>query len=258
MSILEQFLSTGVFAFLICFTRIGTAMMIMPGTGDSFVPTNIRLYIALGLSAVLMPVMQQFMPSPLPPFPVMFAIIGMEFIVGLFIGTIARIFTAALDTAGMIISLMSGFANAQIFNPSLATQGSIVGAFLSITGVVLLFATNLHHLLIYGLVESYHLFPLGGVPDTGSMAELVAKAVASAFFIGFQIAMPFVIVGTLIYIGMGVLARVMPQIQVFILMMPLQILICLITLSLVISAGILFWASQFEDAMMYFLSNGQE
>lgn len=257
MAALEAFLSTGVFAFMIAFTRIGTAMMIMPGVGDSFTPANIRLYIALGLSVVMAPVIQPFMPSPLPALPVICMLIGMEFIVGLFVGSIARILISALDTAGMIISLMSGFANAQVFNPAMATQGSIVGAFLSVTGVVLLFALNLHHLLIYGLVESYHLFPLGGIPDSGGMAELMTRAVSSAFYVGFQIAMPFVIIALLVYIGMGVLARVMPQIQVFILALPLQILLSLITLSLVASAGLMFWAGQFEDGMMYFLSNGE-
>src|SRR5690606_34345136 len=130
-------------------------------------------------------------------------------------------------------------ANAQIFNPSMATQGSIVGAFMSITGVVLMFSLNLHHLLIYGLVESYRLFPLGGIPDAGSMAELITRAVSSAFYVGFQIAMPFVVVALLIYIAMGVLARVMPQIQVFILALPLQITLSLLTLSLVTSAGLM-------------------
>src|SRR5690606_646808 len=172
----------GVFAFMIAFTRIGTAMMIMPGVGDSFVPNNIRLYFALGLSVVLAPVLQPFMPVPLPALMVMFTLIGMEFVIGLFIGTIARVLISALDTAGMIISLMSGFANAQVFNPSMASQGSIVGAFMSVTGVVLLFALNLHHLLLYGVGESYHLFPLGGVPDAGGMGELMATAVSTAFY----------------------------------------------------------------------------
>lgn len=257
MATLEEFLATGVFAFMIAFTRIGTAMMIMPGVGDSFTPSNIRLYIAMGLALVLTPVLQTFMPSPLPALPVMFVLLGMEFIIGLFVGTIARVLISALDTAGMIISLMSGFANAQVFNPAMATQGSIVGAMMSVTGVVLLFALNLHHLLIYGLVESYHLFPIGDVPNAGSMAELMARAVSSAFYIGFQIAIPFIIVGLLIYIGMGVLARVMPQIQVFLIALPLQIILSLVTLLLIISTGLMFWAAQFEDGMMYFLSNGE-
>ncbi|MCI5060273.1 MAG: flagellar biosynthetic protein FliR [Alphaproteobacteria bacterium] len=253
---IEEFLVTGVFAFMLIFIRMGTAMMIMPGVGDSFVPQNIRLFIALGMAFVLMPVVQKFVPSPLPSFPVIFSLLLMEFVVGLFIGTIARIFMAALDVAGMLISTTSGLANAQVFNPSLATQGSITGAFLSVVGVTLLFVTNLHHLLIYGLVESYHLFPVGSVPDSGSMAQLMVQAFSASFKIGFQIAVPFIVVALLLYIGMGVLSRLMPQVQVFILALPVQIMLSMLTMSIVLSSAMLFWLSRFEEGMVFFLSNG--
>lgn len=256
MSLLEEFLTTGVFAFIMIFVRFGTALMIMPGIGDSFVPMNIRLMIALAICLVVTPIIQPFIPTPIPPFPTMFALILMEFIIGLFIGTISRILMTALDTAGMLISMASGISNAQVFNPAMATQGSLFGAFLSVMGVTMLFVTNLHHLLLMGLVESYHMFPIGNVPDTGSMAELVTRAVASSFMIGFQIAMPFVVVSLMIYIGMGVLSRLMPQIQVFILAVPLQILLALMVMSMALSAIMLFWLSAYEDGMVYFLSQG--
>lgn len=256
MTTLEDFLTSGVFTFMLIFVRIGTAIMIMPGVGDSFTPQNVRLYIALGLTLVLTPVMMPYMPSPVPGTAALFLLIVMEFIIGLFIGTIARILTAALDVAGMIISMQSGLGNAQLFNPASATQGSLIGAFLSVTGVVLLFTVKLHHLLFMGLAESYELFPVGGVPDTGSMANLVSMAVSSAFLIGFQIAVPFMIVAMMMYIGMGVLSRLMPQVQVFMLALPLQILISFTTMSFVISAGLLFWLSRFEHGMVFFLSNG--
>ncbi len=256
MTLLEEFLVQGVFAFMLTFARIGAALTIMPGIGDSFTPRNIRLYIALGLSLVLAPLVAQHVPNPVPTTMMLFVLIGMEFIVGLFIGTIARIFMIALDTAGMAISMMSGLGNAQIFNPAFATQGSLIGALLSITGVVLLFATEMHHLLFYGLVGSYELFPIGAVPDTGSMAQFMAKAVANSFMIGVQIAAPFFVVALLLYIGMGVLTRLMPQIQVFLIALPLQIMMALVTLSLTISAAMLFWLSKFEEGMVFFLSGG--
>ncbi len=255
METLTDFLTTGVFAFLLIFVRIGTAAMIMPGLGDSFVPANIRLYIALGLSLVLSPVIQPYVPSPIPPLSIMFALIIMEFVVGLFVGTVARVLMVALDTAGMLISMSSGLANAQIFNPSLAGQGSIVGAFMSVTGVVLLFTTNMHHLLIYGLVESYVMFPVGGVPDTGSMAEMMARAVSASFLTGFQIAIPFLVLSLVIYVGMGVLSRLMPQIQVFILALPVQIILSLLTLALTVSAALLFWLGRIESGMTSFLTS---
>lgn len=255
MQSIEEFLVSGAFAFMLIFVRLGTAMMIMPGIGDSFVSTKIRLFMALGMSFVLMPVVQAYMPSPVPAIPVLFTLIIMEFVIGLFIGTVARILMAALDVAGMIISMTSGLANAQVFNPSFSAQGSIAGAFLSMTGVVLLFVTNLHHMLIYGLVESYTMFPVGDVPDSGSMAELMSRAVSTSFLIGFQIAIPFIVVAMLIYIGMGVLSRLMPQVQVFILALPAQIMLSMLTLLLVLSSAMLFWISRFEDGMTFFLTS---
>lgn len=256
MSLLEQFLTTGVFAFILTFVRIGTAVMIMPGVGDTFTPQQIRLYIALGLSLVLAPFVANYLPTPIPGTTVLLSLIVMEFIIGLFFGTIGRILISALDTAGMVISLASGLGNAQLFNPGSATQGSLIGAFLSVTGVLILFTTNMHHLLFYGLVGSYELFPVGAVPDAGSMAELVSKAVASSFLIGVQIAAPFLVISMLLYIGMGVLTRLMPQVQVFLLALPMQILLSMVTLSLIISAAMLFWVSRFEQGMVFFLSVG--
>ena len=252
---IEEFLVSGVFAFMLIFTRLGTAFMIMPGIGDSFVPANIRLMMALGISFVLMTAVQSHMPNPVPAFPVLLSLIFMEFVIGLFIGTIARVFMIALDVAGMLISTTSGLANAQVFNPSLSTQGSITGAMLSMVGVVLLFTTNLHHMLIYGVVESYQMFPVGAVPDSGSMAQMMTQAFSASFLIGFQIAIPFLVVAMMLYIGMGVLSRLMPQVQVFILALPVQIMLSLLTLSLVLSAAMLFWITKFESGMTFFLSS---
>lgn len=252
---IEEFLVSGVFAFMLIFTRLGTAFMIMPGLGDSFIPTNIRLMMSLGISFVLTPVVQGFIPNPIPAFPVMLSLLFMEFVIGLFIGTIARIFMIALDVAGMLISTTSGLANAQVFNPSLSSQGSIVGALLSMTGVVLLFATNLHHMLIYGLVESYHMFPVGSVPDSGSMAQMITQAFSASFLIGFQISTPFIVVAMMLYIGMGVLSRLMPQVQVFILALPVQIMLAMLTLALILSAAMIFWMTKFEEGMIFFLTS---
>ena len=256
MSLLEQFLVQGVFAFMLTFVRIGAAITIMPGVGDTFTPQQIRLYIALGLSLVLSPLVAQHLPDPVPTTAVLFTLIGMEFVVGIFIGTIARILIVAIDTAGMVISMMSGLGSAQVFNPAFSTQGSLIGAMLSVTGVLLLFATNMHHLLFFGLVGSYELFPVGAVPDSGSMAEMISRAMASSFMVGIQISSPFIVISLLIYIGMGVLTRLMPQIQVFLLALPLQIILSFLTLALTISAGLLFWISRFEDGMVFFLSGG--
>jgi len=221
-SVLEAFLTTQILAFMLTFTRVGSAIMVMPGLGDTFMPTRVRLLFALGMSFVFYPLILPLIPSPVPGGMALVMLIASEMIIGLLIGTVARIFTTALDTAGMVISTQSGLANAQVFNPSLATQGSIIGAFLSMAGIMFIFATNMHHVLIMGVMESYQTFPMAeGMPESGSMAELITKAVASSFSIGIKLAMPFIIMTLLMYLGMGVLARLMPQIQVIQFVLPL-------------------------------------
>ena len=197
-SALETFLVSGIFAFILTFVRVGSAVIIMPGLGDSFLPTRIRLHAALAISFVMFPILLPFMPAKVPTTFALIHLIAMELTVGLLIGTVARIFMSALDTAGMVISSQSGLANAQVFNPTLAAQGSIIGAFLSMTGAVLVFSTNMHHMLLTGLVESYHMFPVETVPDFGSMAELMSKAVSASFNIGVKLAMPFIVLTLLI------------------------------------------------------------
>lgn len=252
---LQDFLGLQVFAFALTFVRLGTAIMIMPGVGDSFVPARIRLHFAVALSLALFPLTVGYIPDPLPGTFGIFSLILMEFIIGIFFGGIARIFMMALDTAGMVISISSGLSNAQLFNPALSTQGSLVGAFLSVTGIVVLFAMNLHHLLFAGIIESYEFFPVGALPDVGSMAEMIARAVTAAFAIGIKIAAPFLVISILIYTGMGILSRLMPQVQVFLLALPLQILIALVVMSMFLSSAYLFWGTQFEEAMVFFLKS---
>lgn len=254
---IQEFLTTGVFTFIVIFVRLGSAIMIMPGVGDSFISARVRLLFALGLSLALSPLLGKYMPYPLPGTVALFVLIMMEFMIGVFFGTIARIFMIALDVAGMVTSMQSGLGSAQLFNPTLATQGSLIGAFFSVTGVTFLFATNLHHLLFMGLVESYEFFPVGNIPDTGSMAEFMSMALSASFSIGVKMATPFIVITLLIYAGMGVLTRLMPQVQVFMIALPLQIIVSLVTMAAVISGIYLFWSSEFENGISFFLTSVQ-
>jgi flagellar biosynthetic protein FliR len=253
MPLLESFIQAQVFAFILTFVRIGTAIMIMPGVGDSFVPPNIRLYFALAFSVVITPIVAVHLPAAIPQGPMFFMLIFIEFLVGALIGTVARIFMSITDTAGMIVSFQGGLSNAMLFNPQMAGQGSLMGAFLSVSGAVLLFATDLHHLLILGLIESYTQFPIGDVPDVGSMANVMVSSIASAFLIATQMAAPFLIVITVLYAAMGVLSKLMPTLQIFILAMPIQILLSLIVLAMTVSTMLLYFLTAYRDNMGAFL-----
>lgn len=246
-------MNMGAFGFMMAFARIGTAVMIMPGLGNSFTPARIRLHIALALTFAFFPLIAQSLPEQIPQSVITITImLFSEIVIGLLFGTMARIFMSALDTAGMIISIQSGLGSAQIFNPSLASQGSVIGAMLSVMGVIFIFASNLHHVLILGVIESYSMFPIGGIPDTGDMSKIILNAVGASFALGLSLTAPFIIVTLLMYIGIGVLTRLMPQMQAFMIVLPLQILISMAVLMVSIGAIINVWGAHFVDALLSF------
>ncbi len=125
-----------------------------------------------------------------------------------------------------------------------------MGAFLTALGVTLLFLTDMHHVVLTGLADSYAVFQPGAAVPFGEMAEITANLVAQSFRIGMTIAMPVVVVTMLIYVAMGLIARLMPQIHIFFLALPVQIGIGLAVMALTLSAGMLFFLEQYENTFV--------
>ena len=124
-----------------------------------------------------------------------------------------------------------------------------VSTLMTILGIALFFATDLHHLVIAALDDSYTLFQPGEVPLTGDMAALTTRTIASAFRIGVQLSAPFLVFGILFNLGLGILSRLMPQMQVFFVGMPLSILAGLMLLLLVIGAMMVTFLGHVEGVM---------
>lgn len=231
--------------------------MIMPGIGDAFVPAQARLLFALALSFIVTPILAPLLPK-MPESAYLFVLlIASEAMIGVFIGTIMRIMIAALDTAGAMISFQASFSNAILFNPATESQGSIMSGVYSAIGVALLMVTNFHHVLLASIVESYNMFPVKELfPDTRSIAETISQVTSLSFKIGVQMALPFIIIGTLLQIGFGLLGRLMPQLQIFFLVMPVQIFVTLVIALLTVSASMLFWLEGYDAVVTQTFSAG--
>lgn len=247
---LQDLIVGNIFAFLIIFMRFGTALMVMPGIGDGFVPPQVRLLFALALSFVLTPFLTAYLPAIPNGVGALSALLLSEAVIGIFIGTVMRILVAALDVAGTVVSVQAGLSNAFLFNPSTESQGSIMSAVYSSLGVTIMLTADLHHPMLASVVDSYQLYPANGAfLDTASASETIGKAITISFKIGVQIAIPFLIIGTLVQIGFGVLGRLMPQVQVFFLALPAQIILSLIILMMTLSAGIIYWMDGYQTIL---------
>jgi flagellar biosynthesis protein FliR len=222
-------------AFLLVFARIGTMIMLMPGLGEVNIPTRIRLGIALALTLILLPLHRaayQVNLETLAPLPVLLV---HEILVGLIIGATARVTISALTVAGSVIAQQLGLGFVTAVDPTQGQQGIVVGNLLTILGITLVFATDLHHLVIAALTESYTIFKPGELIPSGDVASLATKTFALAFKVGVQLSAPFLVFGLVFNLGLGVLARLMPQMQVYFVGAPLSILLGFLILVAVIA-----------------------
>jgi len=216
-------------AFMLTFARVGTLVMLMPGIGEQMIPVRVRLGAALLLTLVLFPLTRTLLPAGGTPDAIIAVLIG-EIAVGLVLGLAVRMVVGALQTAGNIVAQQLGLAFAMSVDPAMGGQQAAIGNFLTLLGITLIFAADLHHLAIMAIRDSYASLPPAGVPEVGDAAMLAIRAVGRGFALAVQIAAPFIAFGILFNLGLGVLSRLMPQLQVFFLAMPATILIGMLLL----------------------------
>jgi flagellar biosynthetic protein FliR len=238
------------FLYILIFARVGTMLMLIPALGEQIIPARMRLSFALAFSLVLYPILT---PS-LPPLPAdilqMVLLLFHELAVGLILGAISRIVVMGTQVAGAVIAFQTGLSVAQSADPTNGgIQGAIIGSFLSFLGITLIFATDLHHVALAAIHDSYLIFS----PTTPLMfddaAQMAIQTVSGAFVIGVQMSAPFIVFGLVFYLGIGILARLMPQLQVFFIAMPATISVGLILLAVLLAMMMGWYLMHFEGEM---------
>ena len=222
-------------AFMLVFARIGAMVMLLPGLGESNIPVRIKLAIALVLTLVILPLHRAAYHIDMQSIAPLLVLMVHEVIIGVVLGATARVTLAALQVAGSVIAQQMGLGFVTAVDPTQGQQGLLIGNFLTLLGITLLFATDSHHLVIAALNDSYAIFSPGDMMPSGDVAALATRAFAAAFRIGMQLSAPFLVFGVVFNIGLGVLARLMPQMQVYFVGVPLSILAGFLVFALVIT-----------------------
>lgn len=247
-------LSGIILTYLLVFSRVGAMVMLLPAIGEMGVPAPVRLILALGISLALTPQVQSNYPAVAPQTTIALVIlIVQEVTAGILVGAMARIIMSSLQVAGYLIATQTGLAYAQTIDPTQNTQGAVLGNFMSLLGTTLIFLTNLHHLAIGAIAGSYHMLPPGGHLPTADMAQLVIQLTSSAFALGFQLAAPFLVFGFAVYAGLGVLARLMPQLQIFFVAVPINIMCGFLIMLALIGSLMTVFLNYYSTSMAVFL-----
>ena len=235
--------------FMLVFARVGAMVMLLPGFGESNIPVRIKLGIALLLTLIILPLHRAAYQVDLSSMSSLGVLMVHELIIGIVLGATARVTLSALAVAGSVIAQQLGLCFVTAVDPTQGQQGLLIGNFLTILGMTLLFATDSHHLVIAALNESYRIFSPGELPPSGDVAALATRAFAAAFKIGMQLSAPFLVFGLVFNIGLGVLARLMPAMQVYFVGVPLSIMVGFLIFALVLTGMMATYLNYFIGVM---------
>jgi flagellar biosynthesis protein FliR len=223
-------------AFMLAFARVGAMVMLLPGLGETNIPVRIKIAIALLLTLIILPLHRADYHIDMGSMAALLVLMVYEILIGVVLGATARVTLAALQVAGAVIAQQLGLGFVTSVDPTQGQQGVVIGNFLTLLGITMLFATDSHHLVIAALNDSYSVFSPGEVVPSGDVAALATRAFTAAFRLGMQLAAPFLVFGLVFNVGLGVLARLMPQMQVYFVGVPLSIMTGFVIFGVVLAA----------------------
>ncbi|MGF9693362.1 MULTISPECIES: flagellar biosynthetic protein FliR [unclassified Rhizobium] len=235
-----------VLALFLAFCRIGGCIMTMPGFSSARVPGNLRLFLALGVSVALVPVLWDVIyPQVGQPPATYVGLIASETLIGVTYGMIARIYVMGLQFAGAILTMSIGFTAPGGHDILEDYSETAVTSLISFCGLMLLFILDFHHIVFRALVDSYTATPIGAVLEPQKMLITLTDTLRASTYIMLRLASPFLIYGLLFNVAIGLVNKLAPQIPVYFISTPYLITGGIFMLYLAIGAMVRQFADGF-------------
>jgi flagellar biosynthetic protein FliR len=229
------------FAFVLVMARVGAAIMLLPGLGEAEPPAMLRLGLALGVTALLVPGIAPSIPA-VPESGVQAALmVATEVITGLWLGWLARLLVLALPVAGQFIAYMLGIANVLQPDQELGGQATPIARLFAIAAPLAILVTGLYAVPLAALAGSYRLIAAGAPLPAADATEIAIRTVTGSFALALRLASPFLLASIVWHVATGLLARLVPRLQVYFIVMPGQILGGMILLAAVATAFLAAW-----------------
>ncbi|WP_428493245.1 flagellar biosynthetic protein FliR [Rhodopila sp.] len=251
MNLTQAALSVWAPAFVLVLARVGAAMALLPGLGEAVAPAVVRIGLALSITILLLPDILPIMPSVPAAGLSMGLMVAGEVVTGLWFGWTARMIALALPVCAQFIGYLIGLSSVLQPDSELGAQSGALGKLFEMAAPVLLLVSGLYRLPVIALHGLFELIPPGHMLPVSDSTEYVVRAVSTGFNLALQLASPFVVVGIVWQVAMGLVARVASRMQIYFMSMPGQILAGLSLLVITGSAIILAWQ---DGAQAYFLA----
>ncbi|AYG58123.1 flagellar biosynthetic protein FliR [Rhizobium jaguaris] len=236
-----------ILALFLAFCRIGGCIMVLPGFSSGRVPQQVRVLLAAALSMAILPLLWNTIYPQVSKSGVTYiGLIFTETVIGLMYGMMARLFTLGLQFTGSVISMLIGFNAPGGMDIVEESNETALTSMISFCGLMMLFILDFHHYVLQALVDSYSVIPFGGHIEARASLVSVTDTLQSTFFIMLRLASPFLLYGLMFQISIGFINKLAPQIPIYFISTPYQLMGGLFMLYLSIAAMI----SQFSDAFL--------
>ena len=232
--------------FLLVMVRFAGLIVSAPVIGSRNFPARAKVGLSAMIAILITPSVAA-LEQPLPTEALAFVRFGAgEVLIGLMIGLVMTLVFGAVQVAGQVIDMLSGFAMMNVFNPALETQVPIFGFFLFVIAALYLLVMDGHHMMITAMVSTFRRIPLGGFVIRPELLREMSMWGRAMFYDGLRIAAPAAGALLLAYVTMGLLGRVVPQIHLFVVGFPVTIALGLLTVAFMLTSYV-----QILDGMFY-------
>ena len=232
--------------FLLIFVRISGIFMMAPIFGSRNVAGRIKAALALIITYIIFPLIfdtNTVIPEQFLSY--FFMVIG-ELIIGLILGFISSLVFSAIQMAGHLLDMQIGFGIVSMIDPLSGQQAPLVGNFKYILALIVFLATNGHHVLLSALFSSFKLIPVTGMVVNVAIAKFVIDIIGSMFILALKICLPILVAIVLTDMALGILARTMPQMNIFVVGVPGKIIVGIFVLSIGLPFYIFFLELAFD------------
>jgi flagellar biosynthetic protein FliR len=234
-------------AFALVLARVGGAMALLPGLGELVAPAIVRIGLALSITILLVPELQPLMPAAGLSMGLM---IAGEVVTGLWFGWVTRMIVLALPVCAQFIGYLIGLSSVLQPDPELGAQTGALGKLFEMAAPVLLLVSGLYRLPLIALNGLFQLIPPGHILPAAGSIEIAIHVVGASFTLALQLASPFVVIGIVWHLAMGLIARIVSRMQIYFVSMPGQIMLGLALLIITGSTILLAWRDDVQAAFL--------
>ncbi|MDY0389332.1 MAG: flagellar biosynthetic protein FliR [Desulfobulbus oligotrophicus] len=232
--------------FLVCLARVIAIIAAIPVFGGSQIGGRLKIGLSVMISLLLFPLIAPYTPKAQLTLTGLALLLVNEVLLGALIGLVTQMIFAAISFGGTVIGYQMGFAAANIFDPQTTQQLSLMSQFVNILAMLAFLTLNMHHFFFHAIIESFVLLPPGTLDFSGGAVQELMKLAGNMFTLGVRFSAPILALLLIVNLVLGILARVFPQLNVFMLSFPLNIGITFLVISLTLGAIFSVFRREFD------------